>query len=206
MENGIISEWKDEKGFGYISPESGGKSIFFHITDYSNRHKRPQKNLKVQYISSKDRSGRSRAVDIVPLKGHINNGREVRQKIFSLVFFSSFSVGLYFLFESNFIPIEIVYLYVIMSVVTFLMYVKDKNAAQWGEWRTSERTLHGLSMIGGWPGAKIAQSFLRHKSKKMSFRIIYWITVGVNCGALYWLTTAKGSIWLNSVLKVLDFG
>lgn len=32
--------------------------------------------------------------------------------------------------------------------------------------RTQESTLHGLSLLGGWPGALIAQQVLRHKSKK----------------------------------------
>lgn len=63
-----------------------------------------------------------------------------------------------------------------------------------------------LSLFGGWPGAKIAQSFLRHKSKKLSFRITYWLTVAANCGALYWLVTPKGSIWLKNTLNNINFG
>jgi len=93
-----------------------------------------------------------------------------------------------------------------MSVAAFIIYAKDKNAAEWGEWRTSESTLHILSLLGGWPGAKIAQSFLRHKSKKISFRVIYWVTVAANCGALYWLITSSGSIWLKNIIKNFGFG
>lgn len=93
-----------------------------------------------------------------------------------------------------------------MSALTFIMYAKDKNAAEWGKWRTSESTLHLLSLIGGWPGAKVAQSFLRHKSKKVSFRVIYWLTVCINCGALYWVTTNEGSLWLKSILNNIKIG
>lgn len=53
---------------------------------------------------------------------------------------------------------------------------------------------------------RIAQSFLRHKSQKLSFRITYWVTVAANCGALYWLVTPKGSMWLENVLKHIKFG
>ncbi len=202
IENGIISSWNEEKGFGFITPKSGSKTLFFHINDYSRRHKRPVQNLEVQYYISTDQKGRVCAIDVAPLKGHKNNGRELRQKFFSLILLSMFSLLLFYLLESKLIPIELVYLYAIMSVIAFLMYAKDKNAAEWGKWRTAESTLHTLSLLGGWPGAKIAQSFLRHKSKKISFRITYWVTVVANCGTLYWLVTPKGSIWLKSILKI----
>jgi len=206
MKTGIISNWNEEKGFGFISPNSGGKPLFFHINDYSYRHKRPIKNLEVQYIISDDPKGRKCAARVAPLRGHKNNGRELKQKFLSLVLFSAFSFLLYYLFASKRIPLELVCLYAIMSVAEFLMYAKDKNAAEWGKWRTAESTLHALSLIGGWPGATIAQSFLRHKSKKISFRITYWITVVANCGALYWLVTPKGSLWLKNILRSINFG
>jgi uncharacterized membrane protein YsdA (DUF1294 family)/cold shock CspA family protein len=206
IQSGIVSNWNEDKGFGFITPNSEGKALFFHINDYSQRHKRPIKNLEVQYYCSTDQRGRICAIDVAPLKGHKDNGIELRQKFLSLVLFSTFSFVLYYLFESRFIPLELVCFYAIMSVVAFLMYAKDKNAAEWGKWRTSESTLHTLSLLGGWPGAKIAQSFLRHKSKKLSFRITYWVSVAANCVALYWLITPKGSMWLKGIIKNINFG
>ena len=44
------------------------------------------------------------------------------------------------------------------------------------------------------------------KSLKLSFRITYWVTVVANCVALYGLITPKGSMWLKSVLKNINFG
>ena len=203
IENGLISSWNDEKKFGFITPKSGGKSLFFHINDYSYRHKHPLKNLEVQYYTSTDKKGRICAIDVTPLKGHKKNGRELRQKFFSLVLLSTFSFVLFYLFQSKLIPFEIVCLYAIVSIVAFLMYLKDKNAAEWRKWRTSESTLHTLSLLGGWPGAALAQSFLRHKSKKVSFRVTYWVTVIANCFLLYWLVTPKGSLWLKPIIRQL---
>lgn len=205
IESGTIKDWNDDKGYGFIVPKEGGKNFFFHINNYSHRHKRPKKQLTVQYFLSTDKNGRICAIDVAPIKGHKDNAYEIKQKLFSLMIFGIFSIVLYFLYLTNKIPIQIIAVYGVSSVIAFIMYAKDKNAAEWGEWRTSENTLHFLSIIGGWPGAKIAQSFLRHKSKKLSFRVTYWATVCVNCGVLYWLTTSQGSIWLKSILKNIKF-
>jgi uncharacterized membrane protein YsdA (DUF1294 family) len=40
--------------------------------------------------------------------------------------------------------------------------------------------LHLIALIGGWPGAWYAQHSLRHKSHKVNFRRIFWLTVLVN--------------------------
>jgi len=203
VQSGTISNWNEEKGFGFIAPKSGGKPIFAHINDYSRSHKSPSKGLKVQYFVSTDQKGRKCAVEVCPLKGHRKSGPGLRQKIFSIFLFISFAGVLFFLFKYRAIPLELIGLYAGMSVIAFIMYSKDKSAAEWGTWRTSESTLHTLSLLGGWPGAALAQSFLRHKSKKVSFRITYWITVILNCGCLYWFITPKGGLWLRTIIKKL---
>ena len=42
------------------------------------------------------------------------------------------------------------------SVVCTLVYAIDKSAAVAGRWRVSENTLHTLGLVGGWPGALVA--------------------------------------------------
>lgn len=69
-----------------------------------------------------------------------------------------------------------------MSFVCLLAYAFDKSAAVAGRWRSSERSLLLLRLLGGWPGGLIAQQLLRHKSSKASFRAAFWGTVIVNVG------------------------
>ncbi len=75
-----------------------------------------------------------------------------------------------------------------VNLLTFLVYTMDKSAAQNGQWRTKESHLHLLSLAGGWPGAWFAQQWLRHKSRKVEFRAVYWATVVLHCAAVVaWL-------------------
>src|SRR5262245_11013765 len=64
-----------------------------------------------------------------------------------------------------------------MSLYTYYMYRNDKRRAEAGEWRIPESTLHTAELLGGWPGAFIAQRILRHKISKGSYQFTFWIIV-----------------------------
>ncbi|MBY4597347.1 DUF1294 domain-containing protein [bacterium BD-1] len=76
--------------------------------------------------------------------------------------------------------------YVAMSLLALAAYALDKSAAQTGRRRIPENTLHLFSLLGGWPGALVAQQWLRHKSVKAPFLAMFWFTVMLNLGALAW--------------------
>ena len=90
------------------------------------------------------------------------------------------------------IPLPVFGLYPVLSLVTYSAYALDKSAAKKGTWRTQESTLHLLSLFGGWPGALLAQQRLRHKSSKQEFRLVFWVTVLMNCSVFLWLLTESG--------------
>jgi uncharacterized membrane protein YsdA (DUF1294 family) len=81
------------------------------------------------------------------------------------------------------VPIFVPVVYVCASVISCLAYAVDKGRATSKEWRISESALHLLSLAGGWPGALVAQRVWRHKTRKTSFQVVYWITVVVNVAA-----------------------
>ena len=79
-----------------------------------------------------------------------------------------------------------------MSALTFIAYGQDKRAAQTGGWRTSEAQLQTLAVAGGWPGALLAQQWLRHKSSKASFQQVFWCVVVLNMAVVIVLNSPWG--------------
>jgi uncharacterized membrane protein YsdA (DUF1294 family) len=90
-----------------------------------------------------------------------------------------------------------------VSFATFCLYSLDKAAAEAGRWRTSEGTLLLWGLLGGWPGALVAQKVRRHKSRKQPFQFLFWLTVVLNCGLLLALGTAVDRATLVHVLRTL---
>ena len=200
-EIGKITKWNDEKGFGFITPKSGGKSVFVHINDFSKKHKQPVEGLSVIFSLSKDSRGRICATDVSPERGHKRVTKADKQKMAAIIISCTFLILVAGLVLLNKLPPIILGFYIVVSVITFGLYAQDKSAAKKGNWRTSETTLHLFSLFGGWPGAAVAQSQLRHKSKKVSFRVKYWLTVVINCGVLGWLLTPKGTHELQLIIS-----
>ena len=64
-----------------------------------------------------------------------------------------------------------------MSFFTWLSYWSDKRRAEAGEWRVPEATLHGFELLGGWPGAFLAQRQFRHKTAKISYQVVFCLIV-----------------------------
>jgi uncharacterized membrane protein YsdA (DUF1294 family) len=60
--------------------------------------------------------------------------------------------------------------YLVLSLITFALYAEDKRRARLGLWRIPESRLHKIELGGGWPGALLAQWYLRHKILKTSYR------------------------------------
>jgi uncharacterized membrane protein YsdA (DUF1294 family) len=82
----------------------------------------------------------------------------------------------------------------VVGILTFAAYWSDKRRARAGRRRIRERTLHLWSLVGGWPGAFVAQRALRHKTRDMRFLIVYWLTVALHLagwGLAIWLLVIR---------------
>jgi len=196
---GKISSWNDEKGFGFITPFDGGKRVFVHIKDFSNRNRRPEINQVVTYDLSTDSQGRPCAAMATLAGDRLPQDMQKKYGPLPVIIAAVFLVIVGIAVASGLPPV-ILGFYMVVSLMTFIAYADDKSAARKGAWRTKESTLHLLSLIGGWPGALVAQNKLRHKSRKVSFRAVFWMTVLFNCGVFVWMTTSSGAATLQSLI------
>jgi uncharacterized membrane protein YsdA (DUF1294 family) len=99
----------------------------------------------------------------------------------SFIFITALGVG-YF---NQLVSIYMLTFILSINFTAFIVYGWDKyKAAKQGQ-RISEKTLHILSFLGGWPGAAIAQKAFRHKTLKMPFRLWFWLCVVSNISILY---------------------
>lgn len=75
--------------------------------------------------------------------------------------------------------VAIAYLAVVLvlSLVAFVFYGFDKRRARKDGRRVPEKTLHLIALFGGWPGALMGQRVFRHKTQKLSYRIVFWLCV-----------------------------
>ena len=185
-QNGKITIWNDDKGFGFIKPYNGGKDVFVHIKAFKNSRNRPEINQVVTYSITKDKQGRVCAERVLRA-GDRKSQKSVDHLNTYIWILISFLLTLLFSIFTHKIPAMLLIIYLALSLFTFVLYALDKSAARRDKWRTPEMTLHVFSIIGGWPGAMLAQQILRHKTHKQPFRFIFWITVALNISTFLWL-------------------
>ncbi|QJD60895.1 DUF1294 domain-containing protein [Pseudomonas sp. gcc21] len=74
--------------------------------------------------------------------------------------------------------------YAAASLISYLMYRSDKRSAIASRQRIPEKWLHLSEGVGGWPGALMAQQLLRHKTRKLSYQLMFWLIVLLH--QLFW--------------------
>ncbi len=160
VQTGRILKWTDERGFGFIQPEAGGDTVFVHISAFVNSPRRPKEGDVVYYQVDREQR-RTKAVNVrikaLPLPDTVT---------------VAYGVGVlwmtvYVLFLFGFLELWMpVLAYLLMSIITFGFYFVDKKRAEQTRWRITGTTLHVLEGLGGWPGALLAMSMLRHLTRK----------------------------------------
>ena len=73
----------------------------------------------------------------------------------------------------------------VCSLGTLLTMGYDKYRARAQLRRIPEHILHVLEAAGGWPGSLVAMVLFNHKRSKWSYRVTFFIIVGVHMYLMY---------------------
>ena len=209
---GVLKSWNDGKGFGFIQPEGGGEPLFVHISAMRG-DSRPQVGDNVLYVAGRDAQGRPRAQHMrhaglsldrpairrkpaaarqpaggnPPKASRRTDAAGIRDLPLKLLIMAGLCLlptwgSLALLGQGMF---WVALAYPLVSLFSFCQYWLDKQHAQKGRWRTPENSLHIAELLGGWPGALVAQQVFRHKTRKASFQLVFWAIVTLHQG--FWL-------------------
>ncbi|HGG8988120.1 DUF1294 domain-containing protein [Enterobacter cloacae] len=70
--------------------------------------------------------------------------------------------------------------FLLVNVLTMVIYGADKMAARKGMRRVPEATLLVFGVTGGWLGAIAGQQIFRHKTQKQPFKTYFFLSIVVS--------------------------
>jgi len=172
---GTITAWSPEKGHGTVT--AGERRHFLHHRDFAVHHKRPEVGDVVTFALGQDAKGRPCAV----AAEHTDAGGRVRSvdgvTVVCLGVLPAVAAvrldpaqGLAFVLG----------LYGLLSALAVALYWDDKRRARRDADRHPEFLLHLVEVLGGWPGAYVAQRLFRHKLTKVRYQVVFWVIVALH--------------------------
>jgi len=136
---GKVTQWKDDKGFGFIQPDDGSEKLFFHVSSVRTKARRPQVGDSVLYESMRDSQQRLKAkgvvIEGVSKDSHFSTKKRTVQTeppkknavdyISILVFLVSLSAAGFEFYRSN--VIESSWPFGVPAVIAFLILNRQKK-------------------------------------------------------------------------------
>ncbi|MBX3195985.1 MAG: cold shock and DUF1294 domain-containing protein [Microbacteriaceae bacterium] len=179
-ETGVLHTWNPERGFGFLT-RPDGSDLFVHVKAFPRESEPPAVGEQISYEVEAQPDGKLRAAQARRAgENYVAPSRPTSPLLGALAILAF--TAIYLLVELNWgpVPLWVLFVYLGVSAITFGAYAIDKSAARLRQRRVAETSLILLGMFGGWPGAILAQQLLRHKTAKMSFRAVFWVSVLIN--------------------------
>lgn len=212
---GKVVFWQDEKGFGFLICDQTNQKLFFHIRDLlpnpaTKIKARPVEGDSLLFNLGSDKQGRpiatalqlQRSSAAEPMPQVTSSRKNIVDLAYAqdlaLYFRAAFLMLVIIALLFGTLPYLLPILYLEASLFTYWLYQADKNAAIAQQTqRLPEESLQMFSLIGGWPGALVAQKKLAHKRSKPLFQREFWLIVLANCILLVWLLSQHGQQFLS---------
>ncbi len=175
--------WNDQKGFGFVRPENSvdeKDDHFIHISVFKKgMSRRPEIGDEVRFRPAESADKDKKRASFAVIKGMeyehpepkpFSLNPKPRSWATNLLILTPLALSSFLLWRAkNPLPF---FCYCIFSLLTMLIYGADKTQAATHRWRIPESYLHVLEFMGGWPGALMAQSELRHKTRKSLYKVL----------------------------------
>lgn len=174
---GELVQWNDERGFGFIAGDDG-KRYFVHVSSIMRMVNRPRAGDRVSFVRAIGRDGRPGANKVTIEGANPRATRAVLQRglpppphkfDWRLPLALLLAATIVIATALGRMPWEVSLAYAGMGLVSFILYSLDKNRAKTGQWRISEVTLLGVDLGFGLIGGLLAQTLLRHKTRKPGY-------------------------------------
>ena len=182
-ESGELVEWDDDRGFGFVRADAGGDRLFVHVKSIRRIATRPRAGDRLTFARGVGRDSRPAAINAeiaganplppptrpgLPPEVASGNPRAAWRLgaaglLLAILLCATLAAR---------VPGWLVIAYLGAGVVSIAAYWLDKRAAEAGQWRISEATLHGIDFAGGIIGGLAAQALLRHKTSKPDFGLV----------------------------------
>ncbi|PKG76346.1 hypothetical protein CXF86_02465 [Shewanella sp. GutCb] len=132
---GKISQWKDDKGFGFITSDDNQK-VFFHVSSLTTKGRRPEIGDIVVFVEKKDDQNRLKATSVaiegLPKTSNYKSHTQVEPKtknifdyILIIVLVISVVFTAYIYFKSS--NIESSVIFGVPAVIAFLLLNRQKK-------------------------------------------------------------------------------
>jgi uncharacterized membrane protein YsdA (DUF1294 family)/cold shock CspA family protein len=183
---GRLISWNDERGFGFIAPDGGGQDVFVHASAFAKEGRHIEVGGDYEFDLDIGKDGRPKAkrvAYVAVLKARPSVLSQFLQRGPRFLVIAAFLFIVVAISTVQPISPNWFIIYGVASVACFSGYGLDKAAASQKQWRVSETILLLIGLVGGWPGAIIAQEVFRHKTQKKTFRTLFWMTVAINMAA-----------------------
>lgn len=198
-EKGILEDWHDARGFGFIRRPDGSK-LYIHMKSIGKSIDRPKPGDALTYEIGEGAGGRPAAVRariiekparVAPAPGAPSvatpaqasqmpappvQAREPQPGFRQISVRTAAAATIIVLLGNNVMlgrfPVWVGLLYIIGGIASWMFYQADKRAAEKRGWRSPERSLHLADLAFGIIGGLLAQHVLRHKTYKAGFVMV----------------------------------